>query len=322
MIKIERSIFRKTFAVAASAVMTVCANAQQLNVLGGVIKNISDDELSMICQVEYWADHPKLFSTSISYLNEGHFNAHHRDGMACQIWLRLDAPKLVLAAGSGPYAFCDTTDGGDNIRFRNKHGIGLVSSMTMKWRTASRLKPVFRCNWIVTGEIDTFSFLTGLELNINGMDSGIPSRLVAPEPTVYRNEITLFTGKTIVNSYSSRDLMPWSLEYRRQICRHVEGTVAGLYEGHDRVLDRAGIAAQLWLVDSLDDLPLRLGLGTGAYFAGDRSGDGHEMLAGIVSITGSWQFHPRHNLRVTWHRVVSDYNRDTDIILVGVGRCF
>jgi len=47
-----------------------------------------------------------------------------------------------------------------------------------------------------------------------------------------------------------------------------------------------------------------------------------DNLAGIVTLTGSYRIHRHWDVRTSWNRIVTDYNRDTDIILGGVGYRF
>ncbi|MCA1808867.1 MAG: hypothetical protein ABR497_08910 [Kiritimatiellia bacterium] len=75
-------------------------------------------------------------------------------------------------------------------------------------------------------------------------------------------------------------------------------------------------------MDDLCCLPLRFGLGMGGYLARDHGEHERDTFAGLVTLTGSWRLHRHFNLRVNWHRVVTDYNRDTDVILAGLGFLF
>ena len=68
-----------------------------------------------------------------------------------------------------------------------------------------------------------------------------------------------------------------------------------------------------------------LGVGAGAYHAinenenGASPGPGAGKFAGLVTIAGSYRFSPNWDARLEWNRVVTSYNRDTDVILAGIG---
>jgi len=64
------------------------------------------------------------------------------------------------------------------------------------------------------------------------------------------------------------------------------------------------------------------GIGAGAYLAFDRKGEEREILAGLVSLTAGYQFLESWVVRVNWHRVMVNYDRDTDVILAGMGYLF
>jgi len=45
-------------------------------------------------------------------------------------------------------------------------------------------------------------------------------------------------------------------------------------------------------------------------------------VAALVSVTASYRFQPRWLARVLWNRIATDYNRDTDVFLLGMGYRF
>jgi hypothetical protein len=302
-------------------VMQSIVFAQELSLLGGVINNLDEEDTSWMCQAEYWSDIERVPTAwSLSYLNEGHFDDDHRDGLAAQIWLPYDVEKLTLAVGVGPYLFCDTTDhAGDD--YANEHGIGLLTGLAVKWAVVPCLKLQCRGNWIVTEDMDTLSVLLGLSYVFDEPDGHYRSRRISPvalNDTL--NEVSVFSGITVVNSFDSEDSMPIALEYRRRLTAHFEWTFTGLYEGSNDRSDRGGPAAQIWLVEQPGDWPVLFGLGVGPYLVFEREEDvERECLAGLVSLSAGYRFGVSSIVRVSWHRVVTDYNRDTDIVLAGVG---
>jgi hypothetical protein len=47
-----------------------------------------------------------------------------------------------------------------------------------------------------------------------------------------------------------------------------------------------------------------------------------ERLSGIVTLTASYRFDPHWFARLSWNRIVTGYDRDTDVILLGGGYRF
>ena len=138
----------------------------------------------------------------------------------------------------------------------------------------------------------------------------------------------MLAGRTIVNSFKSEQSAAVGVEYRHRIRSYLDGSVSWLYEGDNRLIRRNGIMAELWAVSGFFDDRLTLGFGAGAYFNVDsyrhliESGDTHKLVSGVVSLTGSYLITPKWDVRSTWHRIVTDYDRDTDVLLGGVGYRF
>jgi hypothetical protein len=65
-------------------------------------------------------------------------------------------------------------------------------------------------------------------------------------------------------------------------------------------------------------------MGGGPYVAWDtRDTQGHGMrLTGLLSAVARYHIDRRWVTHVAWNRVITDYHRDADVFLVGVGRKF
>jgi hypothetical protein len=148
------------------------------------------------------------------------------------------------------------------------------------------------------------------------------------EKMTTNNEFTLFLGQTIVNSFNSEKSIATSAEYRHGLFKHVDWTVAWLYEGNNELRRRNGMTTQLWAVREFLDDRMAIGFGAGAYFALDhyskvlRGNVQNRTVSGIVSLTGSYRVNPDWDMRVTWNRVVTNYSSDTDVLLGGIGYRF
>ena len=80
------------------------ARASEIYGLGGAALSSSTSDLSYSWQLEYRQGLLKHLAAGFSYLNEGHFKDHHRDGYTTQLWTRAELLdyRLTVAAGVGP----------------------------------------------------------------------------------------------------------------------------------------------------------------------------------------------------------------------------
>jgi len=77
--------------------------AQELSILGGVGRASAPSESSYAWGFTYLQALDHYNALSYSWINEGHFTSHHRDGFALQYWRRawFFDQRLALAAGIG-----------------------------------------------------------------------------------------------------------------------------------------------------------------------------------------------------------------------------
>lgn len=314
------------------AIAACPVGAQEFYLLGGVMEEPDTGNSSYSWQLEYRQGLGEHFAASLSYLNEGHILKHRRDGHAAQLWARTNLldRRLSLAAGAGPYYYYVTTSTMEGGSFTNDHGFAGMASLAATWYTESRWLFQLRGNLVGIGSgFDSLTAVAGIgyQLDPPATPGPIPKGPPQREKTT-DNEITVFLGQTIVNSFDSEHSLATSVEYRRGVWRHVDWTVAWLYEGDNRLIRRHGVATQLWAVREFLDDRLALGVGGGLYFAINHynellNGRGtSSFLAGIVTMSASYRFHPRWDTRISWNRIVTDYDRDTDVILGGVGYRF
>ncbi len=300
--------------------------AQEICILGGGIKNTKEHESSLALQVEAAEPLGNLFAFSLSYLNEGHFSDHHRDGVAGQFWVNGDMPdwRFSLAAGIGPYLYFDTASD-PCADYNNNHGIGAMTSLAATLSIGKQALVQLRSNWIAAGEINTLSLLLGVGYRFNPRyEVGSAPKLSLHDQITPRNGISVLAGRTIVNSLGSELSSPLNIEYRRKLWRHIEWTVSGLYEGCNDMINRYGPVTQVWVVRGFSSDHYVLGVGAGCYYAFDRKEDApHDgALAGIISVTAGYRFRPEWMVRATFNRVITKYDRDSDVLLVGCGYMF
>jgi hypothetical protein len=268
------------------------------------------------------------FFASLSYQNEGHVPGHHRDGHAAQLWGRTPIGRgMSVAGGVGPYRYFDTTVAESGAGHSDAHGWGLITSVAVLWESAA--SPWFyqvRIDRIDTrASLDTTAFVAGVGYHLPQDGESFLRELSAQGVRVPRNELALLVGQTIVNSFESETSShSKTIEYRRVFAQYLRGSLAWVDEGDARLIRRSGIVAQLWLEPTFAQNRFTLGAGVGSYIAVDdyRPGEKGSFASGIVTLTASHRVGRHWAARLSWNRIVSKYDRDSDIILVGAGYRF
>ena len=308
-----------------SFLLAFAAHAQDLAVQAGVTRSADPRATSYGWAASYSHDLGAHLFGSFTYQNEGHVPSHHRDGHSVQIWARtsLFTPQLSLAAGVGPHHYFDTTVAENPSGFADAHGWGVMYSVSATWRLQS--SPWFyqlRVNRIETKRnLDTTALLFGAGYRLE--QDGSFKRNATTNGWKDRNdEIVLMAGQTIVNSFESQSSLAKSVEYRYGFTPVLRGAIGWVAEGDARLIRRGGIIAQGWFEPSFYEDRFTLGLGYGAYFAVDEYHSGPRKVQGILSTTFSYHVARGWLGRITWHRIASTYDRDSDIILLGVGYRF
>lgn len=293
----------------------------EVSVLGGIIRDADTHDRVSMWQFEYFEPVSPNFAWSLTYLNEGHFPDHHRDGTAFQLWVRSKPlyNRFFLQAGFGPYLYFDTTERLGRTPFKNEHGLGGIFSGVLGCRLDEHLILQARMNYIWTdGNINTLSVLGGI-----GIEFEVRPLQGFQRETSERNAVTLFIGRMVSNNSDSDSATAWKFEYRRRFGNRLEASAAYLDEGDNGSFHRDGVAFQLWAVNHFFEERLTLGVGLGPYFARNRhrdllTGKDGDIFAGILAATADYRFSPHWSVRASWDRVFTDYDRDTDVFLAGL----
>jgi hypothetical protein len=306
--------------------------AQDFSVLGGVMNRNDHSDQSYAWQLEYMLSLNEYFDASLSYLNEGHVPDHHRDGDSLQLWTHADLfdSRLSLSIGAGPYYFYDSTSGTSTGTYTDDHGFGAMFSLATTWHVDSRWLLQLRTNWIkIGGNADTVTAVAGIGYQLEPLPTTEQLRDGdLHENKTTNNTLTLFMGETVLNSLERSQGLATSVEYRRGLYRYVDWTAAWLYEDDPNLLRRNGTTTQLWAVRPFHDDCLSIGAGLGVYIPLDgktglfRGENKSNLVSGIYSITGSYRFYQQMEARFTWNRILTNYNRDADIFLGGIGYRF
>jgi hypothetical protein len=305
--------------------------AGEISVLGGYGWTDKPVERTYAWQTQYMEGLGDHLAYSLAYVNQGHFIEHHRDGYAASLWARTNLldKRLSLGAGVGGLFYFDTIRPADGATNRDYHGWGTMASVAATWYTESRVFYQLQSYWVRGDKsFDTLTTLAGIGYQLDAPP--VPGPDVKgthqPEKTT-GNELTLMGGETIVNIAGPGKSAAVNLEYRRGIWRYLEVTAGALYEGKSDLIDRYGLTTQLWLAKRFLDDNMSLGAGFGGYFAIDElrggSATGSKVhFSKIASISGSLRLSEHFDARATFDRVITNYDRDTDVFLGGIGYRF
>jgi hypothetical protein len=311
-------------------VISPSASAQEFSLISGPL--VSDSANSISWEATYREGLGRYAAWSFSWLNEGHIPDHHRDGQAFQVWGRVPLwnDRLELSAGAGPYRYFDTTAAQAGADYSNTHGWGILWSTRAAWYFDKRWIAQIQLNRAeIFGGRDTTALLFGVGYELDGNDEPGPRAHAIPRTTnVTNNEVTVLLGETVLNSFTSQSALAASVEYRRGLWRYVDVTASYIHEGGDVQPRRDGAAFQVWATRAFFDDRLTLSAGVGPYIAitqndnvpENQTGDGR--ISGLVSVSASYRLGGHWLARATWNRVVTRYNRDTDVIEAGLGLRF
>jgi hypothetical protein len=304
------------------------AQAQDASLLaGGMRVDQDEDDTSFAVALGYTHHINRYLSLSADYLNEGHPKNHHRDGLGSQVWLHTAVPERgwSFAAGIGPYYYFDTTTGGGSFTdYRNDHGWGQLISVSAKYHLASNAYLETRLahtHGITSHDSTMLLFGVGYELRNQ------PREIRLQNAEKGDNTITLLAGRSIVNSFKSETATASGLEYRRTVNPNVEWGLTYMNEGKVDAAERKGVSAQLWLLRPFTERTV-LEMGLGAYGMRDQldrtdaAARRENHVAPIASIGARYRISDTWRAQLTWSRVITSYERDSDVFLLGAGVSF
>ncbi len=303
--------------------------AQELNLLGGVMSTDAGQS-SYSYHLGYAQDFYQNLAASLTYINEGHVPGHHRDGYAVEAWGRLSTPhnRFSISLGLGAYFFYDTQPlpGGGSADVHGTapilslSGTGYLSNRIFYRVTLDRITPAH--------ETKVNSAVLGIGYWFGQNSKPTPGEFGhAPDEqaSITGNELTLFAGQSVVNTFNSQSARAYAVEYRRGLMRHVDWTASFIYEGNPQIVRRAGLVTQAWAVNNIFEDRVSLGIGLGPYLYIDRKHpeDSSQLnpaaVAPLASLSITGRLSDRFHLRLLVDRVASSYNRDADIFLLGLG---
>jgi hypothetical protein len=304
------------------------AHAQDAYLLAGAMRvDQNENDNSFAVNLGYNQHLNRYLAVTADYLNEGHPRDHHRDGIGAQVWLHTPIPERgwSFGAGFGPYYYFDTTTGnGSKQDYRNDHGWGQLMSVNAKYHLASRTYVEARLSHThgITAH-DTTMVMVGVGYELRNLPRS--TRLENAERG--DNTILLLAGRSIVNSFKSETATSSGLEYRRTVNPNVEWSVILMNEGRVDAAERKGVSAQAWLLRPFTERTV-LEMGFGAYAMRDQldrtdaSAKRENHVAPIASIGMRYRISDSLRAQLTWSRVITNYERDSDVFLLGAGVAF
>jgi hypothetical protein len=319
--RIRARVYVSAIAIAASSP----GFASELHFFLGAAKASSPSEMTYSWTLEYRSLLSEHLSGSFTWLNEGHEQNHHRDGQAVQLWWHTapDSRKARFEVGLGPYRYFDTVTASNAAGYINSHGWGWVASAGATWPMRDGWLVSLRVNRVqVPGSISSTGILAGLGYNFG---TASDTELVGRSPDSRSSELDVMAGATIVNSLDADGELAGAVSWRVRATDHLTGSLTYLYEGNVHPGQRAGIAPQIWLEDDLTKR-FSVGVGLGPYFATQKppatADTSPSNVSALVSVTASYAITPDWVGRLTWNRVATRYDRDSDVVLFALGYRF
>jgi len=305
------------------------SHANELSVLAGATESLDTRDVSYAWQVGFRYNFFRNFAASLSWINEGHWEEHKRDGLTAQAWGRIPLMKnrVALGIGAGIYQYFDTRllPEGDH---ENVHGWAPVYSLTATYYSERPWFAQIAINHIhPAGDFNSNTYLAGVGYRLwkEVEPPPIPGDGIPAEMTT-GYEVMPFLGQIVVNRPGNDSGFGSGVEFRMGIDELFDWTVTWLNENVPGTMNRTGLGTQIWLVDAFLNRRLTLGFGAGLYPFVDNepppgSGDDRILdIAGLLTVTTSYRFSDHWFARFNWNRVMSNDSRDTDNFLLGVGR--
>jgi hypothetical protein len=312
------------------------ARAQNVSVAFGRLHAMGDRPATYTWQLQYGHTLSPHSEATLTWLNEGHLDDHHRDGFSVQYWRvhKLESNNLQFGIGLGPYHFCDTTGEDDASGHKNQHGVKALLSLRARYPFPDRHWAGFvQFNRTLTGSSSpqTQALLIGASMRFGGAPEPSSAPTARGEGTAFPegqdDEVSLLVGRTILNSFNSETsgtFKSFELGYRRYISRHLAFSAAYCDEGDIDSVRRDGVTAQAWLMTTSHDRKWLLGFGAGPYFNRTFADESRGSAGTSVRTTARYSMLLGRHLwghwsgRFEWNRTITRHDRDTDTMLIGM----
>ncbi|HEY9774705.1 MAG TPA: hypothetical protein V6C81_13170 [Planktothrix sp.] len=322
----QRSLMMQLFMLMALLVVAATAHSQEVTVLAG--KTLTTGQPSTYAfGVEYLEQLTDHWDYSFRYDNDGHFNNHHRDGLALDGWWRQNVltPNLFFQVGAGPYFYADTVESIDH----DVHGVAADLDAALIYQTPWNLAVQLRFDdkEAFGHSLTTRQLELGFTYKLNETQSSLDRDWRSPfngptgEP---RDSWSVLGGRTVVNIRTNGRAIGEEFEWRHELSSWVDVTVGAINEGKSDAAQRIGLAPELWLKREFYNGRLSMGVGTGVYAGHERLDVPNEspvngaFVSGIVSATVSYRLFDHLSAQAIWHRPVTGNNSDSDMWFFGL----
>jgi hypothetical protein len=303
-------------------------HGETLLALAGASDSENSDGNSYAWQLQFQEPISSYLSGSLSWLNEGHMPAHHRDGAAAQLWL--DAPSLLervaFSLGAGPYIYFDTETASSERGYHDIHSAAAMLSASMAVDVGDAWFLDLRVNEIYApGDINTASFLLGAGYHFGRFDRADPAAASGGDvgASYARQQLQVFGGVMIYNQLQSQQDSVVGLEYRLSLRPWAAWSAAWFYNPGNAISQRNQVASQMWLVHAMADGRLSVSAGLGVYMPlGSQPGSAATTPAGVSGLSAlraEWNCSARSSVIVSWYRSFTNDDNDRDLITLGYG---
>jgi hypothetical protein len=254
----------------------------------------------------------------VIHINEGHPTNNHRDGFAIQGLYDVDVAKnLRLEVGAGPYFSMNTTSK-NNVEKDDKN-LGILTTVAALYylddlSPGLHLRAEYN-HVIMPGAIDTNSVMIGIGKNFGGpsnhTDKGDGSL-----------EVGLIGNHFKTNHGGTEAAQGYQVEMKKMVSKNSAISLSYMNEGKDSMVDRDGIATQVWYVEPLSD-KWSVSAGAGPYVAKNKLESNQNKVSGLISIEIKRDIGSKTTAFVRINRI-ADFkeDKDRDILSIGVSRKF
>jgi hypothetical protein len=242
--------------------------------------------------------------------------------------LPFDNNRFVFSLGAGAFYYYDTQSlpGGGSA---DVHGTAPIYSGSFTAYLSNRLF----CRGIVNhispnGDVKMNTVAVGIGVWLGQDKRPTPGEMGdTPSERDYHpeHEVTVYAGQSVVNTFLSQKGRAYAMEYRQSFYRHFDWTTSLIYEGNPEIVRRSGLATQAWAVNSFFGDKMMVGIGVGPYFyidskhPSDQGATNPPKIAMLGSLSLAERLSRHWMMRLVMNRVTSNYNRDADIYLLGLG---
>ncbi|MDD4975906.1 MAG: hypothetical protein PHY93_16230 [Bacteriovorax sp.] len=246
------------------------------------------------------------------YVNEGHPTNNHRDGFALEAAYDIPVTKnFALEVGAGLDFSMNTTIIDGESRDDKRLGlVGTVAAIYYLDRISPGLHLRAEYNHVeMPGAMSTDSVMIGV-----GKVFG--SSKDSAKTDDGKTEISLM-GETYKTNHPIHGAPHgYQIEAKEEISTHAALSLSYLHEGKDALVDRQGVATQLWYVQPITN-KTTISVGAGPYFADNKLDNTNGIVNALVSIDAKRNITEDTSISLRFSRIV-DFSGDNDRDIFGV----